>query len=81
MLDDQALSKGGYRFPLLELPDDVLANVLQRCPPGSIAGFPLPLALAQVRVTGSVDPNWVRPLLRVAAKCRYLEIGSWFPCY
>ena len=57
------------RFPLLELPDVVLANVLQRCPPGSIAGFPLPLALAQVRVTGSVDPHWVRPLLHLAAKC------------
>ena len=56
-------------FPLLELPDDVLANVLQRCPPGSIAGFPLPLALAQVRLTGSVDPHWVRPLLYLASKC------------
>ena len=53
--------------PLLELPDDVLANVLQRCPPGSIAGFPLPLALAQVRV--SVDPHWARPLLHLACKC------------
>ena len=69
MLDDQALSKGGYRFPLLELPDVVLANVLQRCPPGSIAGFPLPLALAQVRVTGSVNPHWLRPLLHLASKC------------
>ena len=58
-----------HLFPLLELPDDVLANVLQRCPPGSIAGFPLPLALAQVRVTGSVDNNWLRPLLHLAAKC------------
>ena len=57
------------RFSLLELPDDLLANVLQRCPPGSIAGFPLPLALAQVRLTGSVDPNWLRPLLHLASKC------------
>ena len=56
-------------FPLLELPDGVLANVLQRCPPGSIAGFPLPVALAQVRVTGSVDPHWARPLLHAASKC------------
>ena len=56
-------------FPLLELPDDVLANLLQRCPPGSIAGFPLPLALARVRVTGSVDPYWLRPLLHLASKC------------
>ena len=56
-------------LPLLALPDDVLANVLQRCPPGSIAGFPLPLALAQVRLTGSVDPNWMRPLLHLASKC------------
>ena len=55
-------------FPLLELPDDVLDNVLQRCPPGSIAGFPLPLALAQVRLTGSVDPYWLRPLLHLASK-------------
>ena len=57
------------RFPLFDLPDNVLANVLQRCPPGSIAGFPLPLALAQVRVTGSVDPYWVRALLHLAANC------------
>ena len=57
------------RFPLLELPDGVLANVLQRCPLGSIAGFPLPLAMAQVRVTGSVDPNWLRPLVHLASKC------------
>ena len=56
-------------FPLLELPDVVLANVLQRCPPGSIAGFPLPLALAQVRVKGSVDPYWLRPLVHAASKC------------
>ena len=56
-------------FPLLELPDDVLSNILQRCPPGSIAGFPLPLALAQVRLRGSVDPNWLRPLLHAASKC------------
>ena len=56
-------------FPLLELPDGVLANVLQRCPPGSIAGFPLPLVLAQVRVTGWVDPHWARPLLHAASKC------------
>ena len=56
-------------FPLLELPDDVLANVLQRCPAGSIAGFPLPLVLAQVRVTGSVDPHWLRPLLHLGSKC------------
>ena len=55
-------------FPLLELPDGVLANVLHRCPPGSIAGFPLPLVLAQVRVTGSVDPHWLRPLLHLASK-------------
>ena len=68
MLEDQALSEGGYLFPLLELPDVVLANVLQRCPPGSIAGFPLPLALAQVRVTGSMDPHWARPLLHLAAR-------------
>ena len=59
----------GKRNSLLDLPDDVLANVLQRCPPGSIAGFPLPLALAQVRVTGSVDPHWLRPLLHLACKC------------
>ena len=69
MLDDQALSEGGDRFPLLGLPDVVLANVLQRCPPGSIAGFPLPLALAQVRLTGSVDPHWARPLMHAASKC------------
>ena len=63
------MTSNEHRFPLLELPDDVLANVLQRCPPGSIAGFPLPLALAQVRLTGSVDPHWVRPLLHVASMC------------
>ena len=57
------------RFRLLELPDDVLANVLQRCPAGSIAGFPLPVALAQVRVTGSVDDSWQRPLAYLAARC------------
>ena len=56
-------------FCKLQPPDDVLANVLQRCPPGSIAGFPLPLALAQVRLTGSVDPNWMWPLLHLASKC------------
>ena len=69
MVDDQALSEDDDRFPLIKLPDDVLANVLQRCPPGSIAGFPLPLALAQVRLTGSVDPHWVWPLLHAASKC------------
>ena len=63
------LQTSEQHFPLLELPDDVLANVLQRCPPGSIAGFPLPLALAQIRVTGSVDPYWLRPLLHAASKC------------
>ena len=56
-------------FPLFDLPDSALADVLQRCPPGSIAGFSLPLALAQVRVTGSVDPHWLRPLLHLASKC------------
>ena len=65
-MTNRASSKN--RFPLLELPDDVLANVLRRCPPGSIAGFPLPLALAQVRATGSVDPHWLRPLLHLASK-------------
>ena len=69
MLDDQALSEDDDRFPVLELPDVVLANVLRWCPPGSIAGFALPLALAQIRLTGSVDPHWLRPLLRVASKC------------
>ena len=57
-----------HRFPLLELPDDVLANIFQRCPPGSIAGFPLQLALVQVRLTGSVDPNWAWALTRLAAR-------------
>ena len=89
MVDDHALSEDDDRFPLLELPDVVLANVLQRCPPGSIAGFPLPLALAQVRLTGSVDPNWARPLLHVASKCpavldrvsthlRSIEFRDWY---
>ena len=58
----------GDRFPLLDLPASALTNVLQRCPSGSIAGFSLPLALAQIRLTGSVDPHWLRPLLHVAAK-------------
>ena len=34
-----------------------------------MAGFPLPLVLAQVRLTGSVDPNWLGPLLHVATRC------------
>ena len=34
-----------------------------------MAGFPLALVLAQVRVTGSVDPHWVRPLVHLAARC------------
>lgn len=57
------------RFPLLELPDNVLANVLQRCPPGSIGGFPLPLALTHLRLTGSLDPYWLRPLVDLASRC------------
>ena len=68
MQDMEILNQEDCFLPLLELPDVVLANVLQRCPPGSIAGFPLPLALAQARVTGSVDPHWLRPLLRLAAR-------------
>ena len=55
-------------FPLLDLPDDILADILQRCPPRFIAGFPLPLAMAQVRATGSVDPNWFHPLFQLAAR-------------
>ena len=56
-------------FPLFDLPDGILVNVLQRCPVRLIPGFHLPLALAQVRVTGSADSRWLRPLLHVAARC------------
>ena len=54
-------------FPLLSLPDEVVIDILDRCPQGSIC-FSLPLALAQVRLTGTVDPTWLRPLLRASAR-------------
>lgn len=48
------------------LPDDLVLRILERCTSGR---FSLELALYQVRLTGSVDPHWIRPLLHVAAKC------------
>ena len=59
----------GPPFPLLALPDAVLASILGRLPAGSVSGFPLALVLAQVRVTGSMDPDWLRPLLHLATRC------------
>ena len=66
---DTRLCDAGPPFPLLDLPDAALASILSRLPGGSVAGFPLPLVLAQVRLTGSVDPNWLGPLLHVATRC------------
>ena len=59
----------GPPFPLLALPDAVLASILGRLPAGSVSGFPLALVLAQVRVTGSMDQNWLRPLVHLATRC------------
>lgn len=79
---------GSEVLPLLDLPDELLVNVLRRCPPGSLGGFSLPLALAQVRLTGSVDPHWARPLLHLAATCppvlgrlsQHLRSIKWLSC-
>lgn len=67
-------------FPLLRLPDVVLADILRRCPAGSIAGFHLPLALEQVRLLGTIDPHWLNQLLRACEKFPKLweHIGRYF---
>lgn len=50
---------------LSRLPDDLLLEILVRT--GPVDTFPL--ALAKVRLTGSVDPLWARPLLHLASRC------------
>lgn len=67
------------RFPLTDLPDTVLLDILRRCPPGSISGFDLPLALAQVRLLGTLDPHWAAPLLRLATSHAFVRdrLAAW----
>ena len=41
---------------------------MKDCPPGSIPGFDLPLALTQAAASGRVDAHWAKPMLVAAAR-------------
>ena len=58
-------------FRLFALPEHILANILRRC--ATIGGLPVTVALAQLRLTGSMDPNWLLPLLHLATRCPALR--------
>ena len=61
------MARPDSRFPLFDLPDSVLSNILQRRSSEDRTGPSLPLSLATARVCGTLDP-YRDPLIRLYRK-------------